>query len=51
MFRIQSNLGPDPKFLAFAGSHNDTEESKSYNIKSSDEEDLKEAYKTCFLSL
>jgi hypothetical protein len=49
MLRIQSTLGPNPKFLAFASSHNDPEESKSYYIKSSDEEDLKEAYKTLFL--
>jgi hypothetical protein len=39
----------DPKFLAFATSHNDREESKSDYSESSDEEDLKEVYKTLFI--
>jgi hypothetical protein len=39
----------DPKFLAFTASYNDPEESKSYYSESSDEEDLKEVYKTLFI--
>jgi len=39
----------DPKFLAFTTSYNDLEESKSYYSESSDEEDLKEVYKTLFI--
>jgi hypothetical protein len=41
--------GKDPKFLAFTASHNHPEESKSYYTKSSDDEDLNEAYKTMFI--
>jgi len=44
----EETLGKDPKFLAFTTSHNDLE-SKSYYPESSDEDDLKEAYKTLFI--
>jgi hypothetical protein len=45
----EETSGKDPEFLDFTASHNDPEESKSYYSKSSDDEDLKEAYKTLFI--
>jgi hypothetical protein len=41
--------GKDPNFLAFTASHNVPEESKTYYFESSDDEDLKDAYKTLFI--
>jgi hypothetical protein len=45
----KETLGKDPNFLAFTASHNDHDESISYYSESSDDDDLKEVYKTLYL--
>jgi hypothetical protein len=45
----KETLGKNPNFLAFIASHNDPDESISYYSKRSDDENLKEIYKTLYL--